>query len=323
MKISIAMATYNGEKYLQEQLDSFVAQARQPDELVVCDDGSSDATVEILRQFAASAPFEVKIHVNESNLGYAKNFEKAMSLCSGDIVFLSDQDDVWLENKLAEVEQAFLRNPDKMVVINDQLITDGELRDSGVTKLHNVRKLGLGDSWFVTGCCTALRKKWLDIIMPIPVGMDMHDAWVNRLADSVGVRLILESTLQLYRRHENNVSESVAVKSGNKTASVVSLWTMYGLRDARAGWERDIRNLGEYSKRIEERRPELEGWVAGETVDGFLVSMNEKRAALSRRVELASLPRRRRWPNVLSFWFTGGYRHLSGWKSAAKDLIRP
>lgn len=321
MKISIAMATYNGEKYLQEQLNSFVAQPRQPDELVVCDDGSSDATVEILRRFAVSAPFEVSIHENESNLGYAKNFEKAMSLCSGDIVFLSDQDDVWLENKLAEVEQAFLRNPDKLVVINDQLITDGELRDEGVTKLGNTRRLGLKDSWFVTGCCTAARSEWVDFITPIPGSIKAHDIWVNRLAERLGLRLVLDQPLQIYRRHGSNVSE--AETSEYKQVSRFKLFKVYGLRDSRAGWERDIRNLGEYSKRIEERRPELEGWVAGETVDGFLVSLNEKRAALSRRVELASLPRWRRWPNVLSFWFTGGYRQLAGWKSAAKDLIRP
>lgn len=100
MKISIAMATYNGAKYLQEQLDSFVTQTRQPDELVVCDDGSSDATVEILRHFAAGAPFAVEIHENEVNLSHAKNFEKALSLCGGDVIFFSDQDEVWFPEKV-------------------------------------------------------------------------------------------------------------------------------------------------------------------------------------------------------------------------------
>ncbi|HIE59179.1 MAG TPA: glycosyltransferase, partial [Hydrogenothermaceae bacterium] len=94
MRISIALATYNGDTYLQDQLNSYIAQERLPDEMVVCDDVSKDETVAILEAFQKVAPFEVQIIKNETNLGYTKNFEKALSLCSGDIVFFSDQDDV-------------------------------------------------------------------------------------------------------------------------------------------------------------------------------------------------------------------------------------
>lgn len=321
MKISIAMATYNGAKYLQEQLDSFVAQTRQPDELVVCDDGSSDATLETLRQFAAVAPFKVSIHENKSNLGYAKNFEKVISLCCGDIISLSDQDDVWLERKLAEIEQVFLRNPGKMVVINDQIITDGKLRHSGVTKLENTRRLALGDSWFVTGCCTALRREWVDFVVPIPSSIAAHDVWINRLADSIGLRLLLEEPLQMYRRHGSNISE--AETSEHKKVLQFKLLKMYGLRDSRPGWQREIRNSCDYTKRLEEHRTRLAGLTSDKTVDEALLSLKEKREALARRIELASVPRWRRWLYLPSFWFSGGYRQFASWKSAVKDLIRP
>jgi len=100
IKASICLTTYNGSKYLQQQLDSFLAQSILPDELVVCDDGSTDATCEIIERFKQIAPFEVRLYKNENNLGYAQNFSKALGLCKGDFVFLSDQDDVWLPKKL-------------------------------------------------------------------------------------------------------------------------------------------------------------------------------------------------------------------------------
>lgn len=91
--ISTAMCTYNGEKYLREQLESIARQTLLPNELVVCDDCSSDETVEIIQDFSRNAPFSVRLMINENNLGFAKNFEKAITLCSGEIIVLSDQDD--------------------------------------------------------------------------------------------------------------------------------------------------------------------------------------------------------------------------------------
>ena len=103
--ISIAMATYNGEKYLAEQLDSILAQTVQDFELIVCDDCSSDSTAEILSRYAEKDS-RIKIFVNEKNLGFVKNFEKAVSLCSGEYIALSDQDDVWFAGHL----EILLRN---------------------------------------------------------------------------------------------------------------------------------------------------------------------------------------------------------------------
>ena len=96
LHISVAMCTYNGGKYLREQLISIAKQARLPDELIVCDDVSNDATLQILNEFQKMAPFPIRIHRNGVRLGVTKNFEQAIALCNGDIIALSDQDDVWM-----------------------------------------------------------------------------------------------------------------------------------------------------------------------------------------------------------------------------------
>jgi glycosyltransferase involved in cell wall biosynthesis len=105
------MCTYNGSRHLKSQLDSISAQTRLPSELVICDDASSDDTVPIIEQFAASVPFRVRLDVNAQNLGSTKNFEKAIQKCKGDLIALSDQDDVWLPRKLEVLEAEFQSKP--------------------------------------------------------------------------------------------------------------------------------------------------------------------------------------------------------------------
>ena len=105
--ISVAMCTYNGEKYIQEQLESIIYQSVPPDEIVICDDCSNDATLEIVKDILNSYDGIVQLVSNKHNLGYRKNFEKAISLCHGDIIFLSDQDDVWSSNKIEIIKSKY------------------------------------------------------------------------------------------------------------------------------------------------------------------------------------------------------------------------
>jgi glycosyltransferase involved in cell wall biosynthesis len=128
MKLSIAMAVYNGEHFIQEQLDSYARQSRLPDELVVSDNASVDSTVDIVRDFAERAPFRVGLFVNERNLGVSKNFENAIDKCTGDIIFLSDCDDVWYPDKLKVMEKAFLRWPTAAVATCNADLVDEFLR---------------------------------------------------------------------------------------------------------------------------------------------------------------------------------------------------
>ena len=110
MKTSVTLCTYNGEKYLREQLYSILNQTVPVDEIVVCDDGSADATLEILEEYKIKYPEIFKIHINTENLGYVKNFEQAINLCKGDIIFLCDQDDLWEKNKVEVVLEHFKTN---------------------------------------------------------------------------------------------------------------------------------------------------------------------------------------------------------------------
>src|ERR1051325_2274006 len=128
MRLSIALGTYNGGVYLKEQLESLAAQTRMPDELVISDDHSTDDTLRLVEEFAATADFPVRLSVNESNLGIAKNFEKAISLCRGDVIVLSDQDDVWHPDKLESVERVFESKPQLSLVFSNAELVDETLR---------------------------------------------------------------------------------------------------------------------------------------------------------------------------------------------------
>ena len=119
MKISIVMTVYNGEKYLNEQIDSFLNQTLLPDEIIIADDCSSDKTLEIIEKYKKNYPEKIKIFKNKYNLGFTKNFEKAISKSSGDLIFLSDQDDVWYRNKIQTVVKKFNTNPNIDLIIHD------------------------------------------------------------------------------------------------------------------------------------------------------------------------------------------------------------
>jgi glycosyltransferase involved in cell wall biosynthesis len=124
LSISVAMCTYNGSRFLPEQLASIARQTRQPDEMVVSDDGSTDATAEIVENFARSAPFPVRFIRNPRNLGSTKNFEQAIGLCSCDLIALSDQDDIWMPDKLARQAEMFELDPSLGGVFTDAELID-------------------------------------------------------------------------------------------------------------------------------------------------------------------------------------------------------
>ena len=124
-RLSIAMCTYNGARFLSEQLESIAVQTRLPDELIVCDDRSTDGSVEIIRNFALHAPFEIRLEINTNNLGSTKNFEKAIGLCKGEIIALADQDDVFAV-VLFEMDCNRLL-PTGRNVLSDVIGTDGQL----------------------------------------------------------------------------------------------------------------------------------------------------------------------------------------------------
>jgi len=325
--VSVAMATYNGRVYLPEQLASLVAQKRRPDELVVCDDGSTDGTAELLEDFARAAPFRVRIHRNERNLGVLRNFEKALSLCEGEIVFLSDQDDVWLPEKIDEVVRLFEARSGALAIVNDKLITDENLVPTGATMLGNIRGFGSPDGNFVAGCCSAFRREWLGIALPIPDGAIAHDTWLIGLANRLGLVSIHEEALQYYRRHESNVSQnsySERRKVGFARRVGIELAGLFRRSKGSSVlfWQAFLDSHEAEARRIEERREALERLGFGAKAKIALDLLREQRAAMVERQRLAAVPPIRRAGPVWRLWRSGGYRHFSGWKSALKDLLQ-
>lgn len=205
--ISVAIAAYNGEKYIREQLDSILVQLKNKDEIVVSLDPSTDTSEQILREYC-EADQRVRM-IDGSGSGLTQNFENAIVHCKNDIIFLADQDDVWHADKVQKVLECF-DDPDTMVVLHDARVVDADLsvqRDSffqwrgskpGIIK--NVMK----NSYM--GCCMAFRRKLCETVFPLPQNIPMHDQWIGLVGEIKGKSVFLNETLIDYRRHGNNVS---------------------------------------------------------------------------------------------------------------------
>ncbi|PID50090.1 MAG: family 2 glycosyl transferase [Proteobacteria bacterium] len=209
-KVSIAMATYNGSAYIKEQIDSFIKQTRRPDELVITDDCSTDNTLAIIEDIQKKAPFKIIFSQNQERLGYSSNFNAALSRTTGDIIFLSDQDDVWFPEKIEKTLKLFSEKPEIELIINDVEITGEFLKPTGVSKLKQIQRSGYEEDLFVMGCAVSVRRSHLEMCLPIPKNEALsHDSWIVDIAQALGVKLINKEILQYYRRHENNTSEAV------------------------------------------------------------------------------------------------------------------
>jgi glycosyltransferase involved in cell wall biosynthesis len=239
-RISIAMATYNGARYIREQLDSLAAQTLLPCELVVTDDGSTDATLDIVRDFAREAPFPVRVYCNENRLGYADNFLFAASLCKGDVIAFCDQDDVWMAEKLDTCAPAFA-DPDVLLVIHAARVTGPDLTPTGSffpdiervnrrqakylkkadTMFHDqamrctYEPLQLDPTDIYPGFSMIFRKIVVSFVDRLDRGKDYrfyrtnppmipHDRWIYLLCCSLGKVLLVEEQLSVYRQHGSN-----------------------------------------------------------------------------------------------------------------------
>lgn len=213
--ISIAMTTYNGERFLEEQLRSLTEQTTLPDELVVCDDGSTDSTLEILAQFAKRASFPVRIVINNHRLGWRENFFKAASLCSSDYIAFCDQDDVWLKDKLAVVELHLRRNQCMLLQHGFRLIDDA---GNIISPDLNWEHLELGeDVWRHSyGLTQVFHRSMLEFsdLWKLSQGdfdgqRMSHDQWIKFLSSLLGQTLSINEVLVHYRQHGNNVNGDV------------------------------------------------------------------------------------------------------------------
>lgn len=325
MKISIAMATYNGAQYLQAQLESFAAQTRLPDELVVCDDKSTDKTIEILTSFAKTVKFNVLIICNDENIGFARNFEKSMELCSGDLIFLCDQDDVWFSTKIETVETLFQKSPNLLVAINDVEVTNENLVTTGRTLLEGMRKTGRTSlKYHVLGCATVFRSKFRSIMLPLPlVGNEKsevlaHDVWIHNLSRSCQARVVLEKTLQFYRRHTRTVTNF-------DTKSPIQQLTEFVMSssDPQSIFSRSEKILEEVERRlILIRESNSSDLVFSMPISELISSVERERLALKNRINLQEFSGFIRLYKATKMWANGDYNYFLGWKSLGKDLLR-
>jgi len=208
--VSVVMATYNGEAYLSEQLQSVFSELLPDDELIIVDDGSLDGTLELLDSFASPA---VRIFRNLNNAGVFATFERGLLLSSKEIVFLCDQDDVWLPGKRAAFVAVFERDPRTLVVVSDAQLIDasGNVTEPSFMETRGGFHGGILSTLVrnrYLGCAMALRRELLFAALPIPRGVPMHDMWLGALGSLLGRVHYISSPLMQYRRHGGNVSPS-------------------------------------------------------------------------------------------------------------------
>lgn len=211
MRISVCIATYNGQSYVEEQLRSILVQLGPDDEVIVSDDRSKDATVDLVRELGDP---RVRVLPAGPNLGHVRNFERALKAATGDILFLSDQDDVWTPDKVREVMAAFAAHP-RVQMVHHALATmdetghtldprwnplpEGEFRGAAFLAAQCIRCR-------VFGCAVALRRPLLNILLPFPQSVYAHDHWFTVAAAAGDGLYQLDKSLVRYRQHHHNVT---------------------------------------------------------------------------------------------------------------------
>lgn len=201
--ISVCIATYNGEKYLKEQLDSILFQLDDEDEIIVSDDSSTDSTLEIVYSYQDK---RIRVFPNQNFHSPIYNFENAIKHAKGDYIFLADQDDIWLPHKIDSLLPHFVEND---LVLSNATVVDASL---GVVKerfyKENPLKGFITNLSFnpYTGCMLAINKNALKYILPFPSKIAMHDIWIGLCCEMFGKVYFIDENLILYRRHGANLS---------------------------------------------------------------------------------------------------------------------
>lgn len=327
MRISVAMCTYNGADFLPAQLESILAQSRKPDQIVVCDDGSTDETRALLQKFEKASPDVILLRFNKKNLGSIKNFEQAIGLCNGDVIALSDQDDVWRPDKLQLIEDRFKKQSTGLV------FSDAELVEENLTPLnrrmwnevgfdeHKKKLLRSGRAlevlvtgWTVTGATMAFRAGFKNICLPVPDGIAMiHDGWIALAIAAVADVVALDEPLIQYRQHaRQQIGAPERVDQGPEPRGLQKLETAFKRRNSSA-------DLYQILERLEERLVAFTGFYDTQKALTFVGNYSFH---LNVRANLSQRRRLNRVPSILRELLSLRYHeYANGFKSAAKDLV--
>ena len=315
-RISVALATYNGEPWIERQLASVAGQTRRPDELVVADDGSTDRTVELVREAWRATEIPLVLVDAHSRLGALHNFERAIGACTGDVIALCDQDDEWCADKLAVIERAFDVHPATMGVFSDGTVIDADGSPTGTTlwqslgfDAHDQSLWAAGDALdvelrynVVVGATLAFRASVLREALPFP-GSGWHDYWIALLLTAHDSLMPLDKQLIRYRLHDANAAGLAEQRS---------------LADRIARVEQTA-NLRGVVEQCDALRTRLAG--SASLVTHALERIGERQTHLTSRLTLPTARHRRLLP-VLREARTGRYqRYSQGWRSIALDLL--
>ena len=207
-KISVALASYNGQEYIKQQVETILANLKPQDELIISDDGSTDNTIQVIQEISDS---RIKI-INGPKKGVIANFENAIRKCSGDYIFLADQDDIWEANKVSKVLETF-HHENCQCIVHDALVVNGDATKVVLDSFFDFRKSKSGflknilkNSYI--GCCMAFTSNMKQYILPIPTDMGKvyHDQWIGLICEKHGKPVFIKDKLIKYRRHDNNQS---------------------------------------------------------------------------------------------------------------------
>ena len=327
------MATYNGAQYISEQLQSLADQSQLPFELVIGDDGSSDSTLDIIKDFRAHAPFPVHIHQNETNLGFARNFLATAKRCKGDWIAFCDQDDFWLPGKLTEAVEAIEGMPNPSMVLQNAWICDDTLSslnrkfpDRLPTGPHDrSRQYGF---WVWIGCLQTVHRDiiglWDECSLPrnyFPNHAEIsHDKWTCMIANALGGIAVVGNPTALYRRHETALTGDYNRKSVRER-----MVEARGVSGDHYEFLADVAtDYADYMKCLAERT-DKPAWASAfrDNAQQFR-DLSEIQCLRGR---LYAGPRfRERLTTYIQIAGMGGYLgqpfHAMGMRSAAKDIIR-
>lgn len=315
-RISVAMCTYNGAHYLQEQLDSIAAQTRQPFELVVCDDRSSDSTLDILQAFAQKATFQVYVYENASQLGSTQNFDKAIRLCQGEYIALSDQDDRWKPEKLSHMGNMLEIDPYVGMVFSDATLIDSTSQPTGGTLwnsikfTHRVRAIFETDPSrillerpVVTGATMIFRRSLLDHFTSIPASW-VHDGWITWMSVFWSRPVFTPELLTDYRLHS---AQQLGV--GETSFFARTGETLRRQRNRYANLADDLEYLLAY---VEQTSPKLREQRTGEIKKAITFLKSRAHAPTSRQARFLFFLRHLK-----------SYHDLAGstWRSLLRDFL--
>lgn len=323
LRLSIVLCTYNGATYLQPQLDSLLTQTRLPDEIVIGDDGSTDASVDMLQAFAVrarDAGIEVQLVRRRENIGYVDNFSAGLRVAQGDVLFLCDQDDVWRAEKLALMAERFEQDSSLLLLHGDARLVDAEghsldcslfealqMTSQEREAIHEGRafEVVLRRS-FVTGATAALRRELVARALPVAPGW-IHDEWLAAMAAAMGRVDSLDLPLIDYRQHGAN-------QIGMRKRTLAMKW-----RDLLLPRGRLLADEAQRLRRLEDFFVQAEFHGSRDRAE----QVRDKRAHFERRVAIGRLPRWRRWSPVLREARSGSYRRYgTGIRSVLRDLLR-